>query len=140
MRLMNKAKGSSGNFPPYKGRVGSRRAAPESRHPCGTRSAAAVVPQIDHRVGKRLEGVVHGTDALEAQQQAAKFVLPGEHALDGTESLIENGRVEQRLATALRGAPAPRIGVDVGRHASIEDRLAVGPAVVHAIQTDDGAP
>jgi hypothetical protein len=31
------------------------------------------VLQIDDRVGKRLERVVHVTDALEAQQQAAKF-------------------------------------------------------------------
>jgi len=34
---------------------------------------AAVVPQIDHRVGKRLQRVVHLTDALELKQQAPKL-------------------------------------------------------------------
>src|SRR5260370_39580451 len=56
----------------------------------------------------------------------------------GAEALVENGGVEQRLATALRGFAATRVGVDVGRHAAIEDGLAVGPAIVDAIQTDDG--
>src|SRR5260370_40165641 len=66
-------------------------------------------------------------------------VFPGEDALDGAEALIENGRIEQRLATMLRGCAATRIGVDVGLHGAIENGLAVGPAVVDAIQTDDGA-
>jgi len=66
-------------------------------------------------------------------------VFPGEDALDGAEALIENGRIEQRLATTLRGFAATRIGVDVGLHGAIENGLAVGPAVGDAIQTDDGA-
>ena len=38
------------------------------------------------------------------------------------------------------GCFLPRgLGVDVGDHAAVEDRLAVGPTVVDAIQTDDGA-
>src|ERR1700682_4166521 len=68
-----------------------------------TQSVAAVVPQIDHRVGERLERVVQVAQTLEAQQQAAELVFPGEDALDGAEAFIENGRSNSGLR--------PRFGV-----------------------------
>ncbi|MGF6483035.1 hypothetical protein [Paraburkholderia sp. JPY419] len=45
---------------------------------CGdtVRSAATVVPQVDHRVGECLERVVERAETFEAQQQAAKLILP----------------------------------------------------------------
>ncbi|MGF6483094.1 hypothetical protein [Paraburkholderia sp. JPY419] len=64
----------------------------------GVRSALAVVPKIDQGVGESLEGVVHVTDAFEAQQQAAELVLPGEHALDGPKAFLEDGLIEMTLA------------------------------------------
>jgi len=97
------------------------------------------VPQVDHRVGQGLECVVHGADALEANQHAAELVLQGEHALDGAESFLEDRRIEQPLAPALGGLPAARVLIVVGHHAAIEDGLSVGVAVVDAIQADDGA-
>jgi hypothetical protein len=97
------------------------------------------VPEIDHRVGKGLEGIVQSTDALEAQQKPAELVFPGKHPFDCPEALCENGWIEDHLASPLRLLSTARIGVDVGNHATIEDRLAVGPAVVDAIETDDAA-
>ena len=78
------------------------------------------------------------TDAFEAQQQAPEFIFPGKHALDGAETLFEDGGIEQRLAAMPECFPGARIGVDVGRHASIEYGLAVLPAIVDAVETDDG--
>ena len=105
----------------------------------GRGSDLAVVSEIDHRVGQGLERIVQPADAFKAQQQPAELVLPGKHPLDGAEALLEDGRLEDRLAASLRLLPAARIGVDVGNHAAIEDGLAVGPAVVDTIKTDDGA-
>ena len=54
--------------------------------------------------------------------------------------LLEDGRLEEdRLATPLGLLSTARIGVNVGNHAAVEDRLAVGPAIVDAIEADDGA-
>ncbi len=97
------------------------------------------MPQINQRVGQRFERVMQRTDALKAQQQAAKFIFPGEHALDGAKALFEDGGIEQRFAAALGGFPAARIGVDVGRHAAIENGFAVDSAIVDAIEAGQGA-
>src|SRR5271166_6770516 len=48
---------------------------------------------------------------------------PGKHPLDRPEALFENGRLEDRLAAPLRLLSAAGIGVDVGNHAAVEDRL-----------------
>ena len=40
----------------------------ENRLPRGLRSATAVVPQVDHRIGEGLEGVVQLTEAIKAKQ------------------------------------------------------------------------
>ena len=105
----------------------------------GVDLAAAEMPQVDHRVGQGFERVVQFADALEAQQQATELVFPGEDPLDGAKALFEDGGIEERLAPASGFLPAAGIGVDVGRHAAIEDGLAVGPAVVDAVQADDAA-
>ena len=52
-------------------------------------SAAAEVPQVDHRVGQGLEGIVDCTDDLISNQNPAKLVFPGEHSLDGAKALFE---------------------------------------------------
>ena len=64
-------------------------------------SAAAEVPQVDHRVGQGLEGVVHCADALEPNQHASKLVLPSEHPFNRAEPLLEDGRIEQPLRPRL---------------------------------------
>lgn len=76
---------------------------------------------------------------LEAQQQAPKLVFPGEHALDGAKALLENGRLEQRLAASLRRLAPARIRVDVRHHPAIEDRLAVVRTIVRAVQAHNAA-
>ena len=102
------------------------------------RCCSAVVAQVDHRIGERLERVVHFTDVFEAQQQAAKLVFPGEDAFNGPEALLEDGRIEALPATALRCLAPTQVLADIRNHAAIEYRTAVGPAVVDAVQTDDG--
>ena len=67
----------------------------------GRRSDLAVVPEIDHRIGERLERVMQPADALKAQLQSAELVLPGKHPLDSPEALFEDGRLEDRFAAAL---------------------------------------
>ena len=49
------------------------------------------------------------------------------------EALLENGRIKDRLAAPLRLFSAARIGVDVGNHAAVEDRAAVGLAIVQLV-------
>src|SRR5580692_11188616 len=105
----------------------------------GRGSRLAVVPEIDHRIGESLERVVQPTDAFEAKQQPAELVLPSKYPLDRAEALLEDGRLEDRLAAPLGLLSAARVGVDVGNHAAVEDRFAVDPAVVDTIKTDDGA-
>ena len=78
---------------------------------------------------------MHVTDAFKARLQAAKFIFPGEHALNGAKALFKDRRIEAALATALRGFASTRVLGNVGNHAAIENRLAVGPAVVDAVQT-----
>ncbi len=103
----------------------------------GVDLAVAEMPQVDHRVGQGFERVVQYADPIEAQQQATELVFPGEDPLDGAKAFFEEGGIEQWLAAEPGCFPATRIGVDVGRHAAIEDSLAVGPAVVDAIEADD---
>ncbi|MEA2855498.1 MAG: hypothetical protein QOE02_5568 [Rhodospirillaceae bacterium] len=47
------------------------------------RLASAVVPQIDHRIGKGLQCVVQRTEGIKAQQQAPELNFTGEQPLDG---------------------------------------------------------
>jgi hypothetical protein len=54
-------------------------------------------------------------------------------------SFLKYRRFKERLATALGLLSAAHVRVDVGDHAAIENRLAVGPTVVGAIQADDAA-
>ena len=79
---------------------------------------------------------MHLTDALETKQQTAKLVFPGKEALNSPEALFEDGRIEALPATALRGIAPTRILREVRRHAAIEDCLAVGAAIVDAVQAD----
>ena len=72
--------------------------------------------------------------SFEPQQQTPELILPPEYALDGVEPLFENGGVEDRLAAPLGGFCAAWIRVDVRNHAAIENRFAIYPAIVNAIQ------
>ena len=58
------------------------------------------MPKVDHGIGEGFEGVMQLTEALEAKQQAAKFVFPPKHPLNGIKSLIENSLVEEWLAAS----------------------------------------
>ena len=73
---------------------------------------------------------MHSADALEAQQQSAKLVLPGEHALDRAEPFAKDVRVEPTLSATLGLLATPAVLGDVGDQSAIEDRLAIGVAVV----------
>ncbi|MBB5501258.1 hypothetical protein HDG37_005487 [Paraburkholderia sp. MM5384-R2] len=53
-----------------------------------------------------------------------------------TATYREIGRVEALLATALCSLATARVFRNVGNHAPVENGLAVGPAVVDAVQTD----
>src|ERR1035441_7023808 len=78
-------------------------------------------------------------EAFEPEQQAAEFILPAEHALNGVKPFLEDLSVEKWLAAAFRGFPASGIGVDVWHHTAIENRLPVTPAIVDAIKAHDRA-
>ena len=78
-------------------------------------------------------------DAFEPEQQAAEFVLPAEHTLNGVEPLLENRLVEKWPAAAFSGFPASGIGVYVRHHAAVENRLPVTPAIVDAVEAHDRA-
>src|ERR1700693_2762141 len=80
----------------------------------GRGSDLAVVPEIDHRIGEGLERVVQPTDAFEAKQQPAELVLPSKYPLDRAEALLEDGRLEGRLAAPLGLLSAARVGVMLG--------------------------
>lgn len=83
---------------------------------------SAVVSQVDQRVDQCLEGIVHGADPLKAQQQDETCPL-----------------VKMTLATAFGLLAVAWVFRDDGRHAAVEDGLAILVAVVHAIQTHYGA-
>lgn len=114
-------------------RAGSERSSP------GACSAATKMAQIDHRICQSFESVVDVGDHLVANQHATKLVLPGEHAFDGAKAFFEDGRTEQALGSTLGGFPGARVLVDVGNHATAEDRFAVGLAIVDTVKTDDAA-
>ena len=69
------------------GRAESRRGAPDFKHILEGEISPAVVPQIDHCIGKGFECVVQLTETFKAQEQAPELVFPGEQPLDGTEPL-----------------------------------------------------
>ena len=93
--------------------------------------------QIDHRVGQGLEGIVDIGYELIANENTTEFVLPGEHAFDCAKAFFEDGRTEHSLGAALGRLPVTRVLIDVGNHATVEDRFAVDLAIVDAVQTDD---
>ena len=64
-------------------------------------SVVAEVPQVDHRVGQGLEGIVDIGDDLVANENAPEFVLPSEDAFDGAKALFEDGRTEQAFGSRL---------------------------------------
>src|ERR1700733_11915512 len=76
---------------------------------------------------------------FEAGQQAAEFVFPAKHTLNGVERFLEDRRVEKWLAGAFGGLPVSGFRVDVWHHPPIEDRLPVTRAIVNAIQAHDRA-
>ena len=53
-------------------------------------------------------------EAFEPEQQAAEFVLPAKHTLNGVEPFLEDRRVEKWLTAAFGGLPVPGIRLDVG--------------------------
>ena len=52
-------------------------------------------------------------EAFEAEQQAAEFVLPAKHTLNGIEPFLEDRRVEQWLAAAFGGLLLAAVGTRV---------------------------
>ena len=103
------------------------------------RLTLAEMPQVDHRIGQRFECVVQLAEAIATKQQAAELIFPAEHTLDGVEPLFENGGVEKRFAASLESFSTAGIRVDIGNHPAIENGFAVSPAIVDAIQADDGS-
>src|SRR5271166_635138 len=76
-------------------------------------------------------------ETLESEKQAAELILPTKHALDGIEAFLEYVSIEQRLPATFGEFPASGIGIDIGNHAAVEDRLPVLPAIVGAVQADN---
>jgi hypothetical protein len=97
------------------------------------------MPQVNHRISQNFKCVVQPAEAFEPKKQAPELILPSEHAVDGVEPLFENGGVEERLAAALGGFPAAGTRVDVRDHAAIENRFAIYPAIIDAVQADNGS-
>src|SRR4051812_3142156 len=97
------------------------------------------MPEVDHRIGKDLEGVVQLTEAIKAKQEPPELVFPSKHPLDRVKSFLKYHRIEQRLAASFRLLPTTCIRVDIGDHAAIENGFAIGPTVVDAIQADNAA-
>ena len=57
-------------------------AAPPKLNPItADRSALAVVPEIDHCIGKRLERIVQLTEAIKAKQEPPELVFPSKTRL-----------------------------------------------------------
>ena len=50
---------------------------------------------------------------------------------------LEYVRTEQRFPTAFGRFPASGIGIDIGHHAAVEDRLPILSAIVYAVQADN---
>lgn len=88
-------------------------------------SAPTVVSEIDHCVGEGLECVVQLTEAIETKQQTPELVFPSEYTFNRLKPLFEYCGLKSRLAAPLGPLSAPRIRVDVGDHAAVEDGLAV---------------
>ena len=78
-------------------------------------------------------------ESFKAKQQTAELVFPAEHPLDGMKSLFENSAAEKRLAASLRDVSATGVRVDIGDHGAIENGFSILPAIVDAIQADDGS-
>jgi len=66
-----------------------------------------------------------------------ELILPAKHALNGIEAFLEYVSIEQRLPATFGEFPASGIGIDIGHHATVEDRLPILPAIVNPIQADD---
>jgi len=82
---------------------------------------------------------VQTADPFEAQQESLELVFPSEQPPDGSEPLLEEDRIVDRLASTLWRLSSPGIGSDVGYHTEIENGLSIPRTVVDAIQADDGA-
>ena len=93
--------GRTGWFWASRVRAIPRRAAPEVNSITACRSALAVVPEIDHCIGKGLECVVQLTETIKTKQQSPELVFPSKHAFDRSKSLFEYGWLKQRLAASL---------------------------------------
>ena len=74
-------------------------AKPETRL-TADRSGLAVVPEIDHRIGKGLEGVVQLAEAIKAKQQAPELVFPSKHPLDRLKALLKDRRIKAACGLA----------------------------------------
>lgn len=64
-------------------------------------SVVAEVPQVDHRVGQGLEGIVDIGDDLVANENAPEFVLPSEDAFDGAKRSLKMAKLNKRLGPRL---------------------------------------
>lgn len=105
----------------------------------GGRSVPAVVAQVDHRVGERLEGVMHVTDAFEAQQPMANL-----------SSQAKSRSTVRKRSSKIAGSKRclrPRFGVLRPRGFSgifgvmprLKIALRLARAVIDGIPTDDRA-
>jgi hypothetical protein len=85
-------------------------------------SGSVVVPEIDRCIGEGLESVLPLTEAIEAKQQSAESVFPGEHTFNRTEALGENGGVGERLTSSRLPSFSFRPALAPMRTASLPDR------------------
>ena len=50
--------------------------------------------EIDHRVGKGLEGVMDLTETIKPKQETPELVFPSKHPLDRLKSFLKYCRIE----------------------------------------------
>ena len=78
------------------------------------RSASAVMPEIDHRIGKGLECIVQPTETIKAKQEPPELVFPSEHPLDRVEPFVKYRQIKKGLRPRL-GCFRPRgLGLMLG--------------------------
>lgn len=73
---------------------------------------------------------------MDTSVAASLSVFAGAHSLDGPEALLEDDHMEMPPAAALWCFAPSLVLLDVRRHAAVEDRLAVFPALVDAVHTE----
>ncbi len=78
-------------------------------------------------------------NVLKAEQEPLKLVFPGKHTLNGKEAFFKDILTIEPFSTPLCMLSVPCVFFDVGDHARIKKKLAIGPAIVPGIKAGHGS-